>query len=125
MAHGEIIWSELNTRDPARAMAFYTAALGWTFTEMSMPSGPYHLVRNGDKPVMAGILDISGPEFDGIPEHWFTYISVDDVDARAAKAIQAGAALVRPIFDVPGVGRIAVVKEPGGAVVGWMKSMEG
>jgi predicted enzyme related to lactoylglutathione lyase len=27
---------------------------------------------------------------------------------------------MRPPFDVPGVGRIAILREPGGAVVGWM-----
>jgi len=26
----------------------------------------------------------------------------------------------RPIFDIPNVGRIAILKEPGGAGVGWM-----
>jgi predicted enzyme related to lactoylglutathione lyase len=27
---------------------------------------------------------------------------------------------MRPIFDVPGVGRIAILTEPGGAGIGWM-----
>jgi uncharacterized protein len=27
---------------------------------------------------------------------------------------------MKPIFDVPGVGRIAILLEPGGAGVGWM-----
>ncbi len=29
---------------------------------------------------------------------------------------------MRDIFDVPGVGRIAIVRDPTGAVVGWMTS---
>ena len=49
-----------------------------------------------------------------------SYLAVDDVDARVAKAIAAGAKLMRPIFDVPGVGRIAILDEPGGAGVAWM-----
>ena len=36
-----------------------------------------------------------------------SYIAVDDVDARVKKAQSLGATLMRPIFDVPGVGRIA------------------
>ena len=48
------------------------------------------------------------------------YIAVDDVDARMKKAQAAGAQLMRPIFDIPGVGRIAVLEEPGGAGIGWM-----
>jgi len=27
---------------------------------------------------------------------------------------------MRPIFDIPNVGRIAIIKEPGGAGIGWM-----
>jgi len=48
------------------------------------------------------------------------YIAVDDVDARAKKAVQAGAKIAQPAFDIPGVGRIVILAEPGGATVGWM-----
>jgi hypothetical protein len=48
------------------------------------------------------------------------YLAVDDVDARVKKAQTAGATLMRPIFDVPGVGRIAILREPGGAGIGWI-----
>jgi predicted enzyme related to lactoylglutathione lyase len=27
---------------------------------------------------------------------------------------------MRPVFDVPGIGRIAILREPGGASIGWM-----
>ncbi len=27
---------------------------------------------------------------------------------------------MRPIFDIPGVGRIAILTEPGGAGIGWI-----
>jgi len=27
---------------------------------------------------------------------------------------------MRPLFDIPGIGRIAILREPGGAGVGWM-----
>ena len=60
------------------------------------------------------------PQFDSVPESWMSYLAVDDVDARVKKAQSAGAILMRPIFDIPGVGRIAILKEPGGAGVGWM-----
>ncbi len=36
------------------------------------------------------------------------------------KAQAAGAKLMRPAFDNPGVGRIAILTEPGGAGVGWI-----
>jgi predicted enzyme related to lactoylglutathione lyase len=49
-----------------------------------------------------------------------SYIAVDDVDARVGKATKAGAKLMKPAFDVPGVGRIAILTQPGGAGIGWM-----
>ena len=85
--------------------------------------GTYWIAKVGDKPV-GGIFDISGPEFgqgpEQVPEGWMAYIEVDDVDARVAKAEKAGAKLMKPIFEVPGVGRIAVLMQPGGAGIGWM-----
>src|SRR5262249_54090018 len=48
------------------------------------------------------------------------YLAVDDVDARAKKATKAGATLMRPLFDIPGIGRIAILRYPGGAGVGWL-----
>jgi predicted enzyme related to lactoylglutathione lyase len=125
MSHGAIIWSELNTRDPAGAMAFYTATLGWTFHDVPLAGHTYWLARMDDAPVMAGIFDLRRPEFDGIGDHWLTYVGVDDVDRRVAEALALGATLIRPIFDVPGTGRIAIIRAPGGAVVGWMTSKEG
>ena len=52
------------------------------------------------------------------------YLAVDDVDARVKKAIAAGAKLMRPIFDVKGVGRIAILTEPGGAGIGWITPVQ-
>ena len=48
------------------------------------------------------------------------YIAVDDVDARVKKAVKAGAKVMKPAFDVPGVGRIVILTQPGGAGIGWM-----
>jgi predicted enzyme related to lactoylglutathione lyase len=55
-----------------------------------------------------------------MPEQWVPYLAVDRIDARYETALAAGATPMRPPFDVPGVGRIAILREPGGAVVGWM-----
>jgi hypothetical protein len=69
---------------------------------------------------VGGIFDISGPDYAGVPEGWMPYIAVDDVDARSKTAIAAGATVMKPTFDVPNVGRIVILREPGGAGIGWM-----
>jgi uncharacterized protein len=117
--HGNFHWNELMTRDAEKAKKFYGDAIGWTFDAMPMPSGTYWIAKVGSKPV-GGLFPMNGPDYNGVPEGWMSYIAVDDVDARTKKAQSAGATLVRPIFDVPGVGRIAILREPGGAGIGWM-----
>jgi predicted enzyme related to lactoylglutathione lyase len=87
---------------------------------MPIPEGgTYTLAMSGGIPV-AGILDVNGPDFDGTPESWMPYIAVDNVDERVKMATKAGAKVVKPAFEIPGVGRIVILQEPGGASVGWM-----
>ena len=119
-SHGTFCWNELMTRDVERAKAFYRETIGWSFEPMQMPGGgTYWCAMESGKPV-AGIFSLDSPEYDGVPESWMSYLAVDDVDKRVEVAIKAGARLMKPIFDVPGVGRIAILMEPGGAGVGWM-----
>jgi hypothetical protein len=118
-AHGHFHWNELVTRDVEKAKKFYGDVIGWTFDGMPMPDGTYWVAKMGDQPV-GGLFPIAGPQWEGVPEHWMSYLAVDDVDARVKKATAAGAKLMRPAFDIPGVGRIAILTEPGGAGVGWI-----
>lgn len=124
-SHGMFYWNELMTHDAERASKFYADTLGWSFEPMTMADGgTYLLVKVADQ-LVGGIFEMKGPEFAGRPEGWMAYIAVDDVDARVKKALDVGATLVRPAFDVPGVGRIAILSEPGGAVIGWMTPTQG
>jgi predicted enzyme related to lactoylglutathione lyase len=119
-SHGNFYWNELMTRDVARAKKFYADTMGWSYD--AMPSGggsTYWLAKSGDE-IVGGLFDISGPDFKDVPESWMSYIAVDNVDERVKKATAAGAKVMKPAFDVPNVGRIAVLLEPGGAAIGWM-----
>jgi predicted enzyme related to lactoylglutathione lyase len=118
-SHGSFYWNELLSRDVERDKKFYADTLGWAFDGMPMEQGTYWVAKVGEK-MVGGIFDISTPQFEGAPVGWLAYIAVDDVDARTAKATAAGATLMRPIFDVPGIGRIAMLREPGGAGIGWI-----
>jgi hypothetical protein len=120
-AHGHFHWNERLTRDIERAKRFYQETIGWTFAPMpTADSGTYWLASIDGSPPVAGLFPMDEPQFKDIPEHWMSYLAVDDVDARVRKAVDAGARLMRPIWDIPNVGRIAILTEPGGAGVGWM-----
>ena len=120
--HNTLVWNELITSGPAAATAFYSVLLGWTYDTMATESGAdCRVARLGDQPVTR-IMDMNGPDFTHLPPHWFSCIGVDDVNARVAKAETAGANILRPPFEVPDVGRIAILEYPTGAAVGWMSS---
>ena len=118
--HGTFYWNELLARNIEGAKKFYSDTLGWSYDAMPMPGGAtYWVAKMGDQPV-GGLFDISGPDYKDVPESWMSYIAVDDVDARLKKAVAAGGKVMKQPFDVPGVGRIAILLEPGGAGIGWM-----
>jgi predicted enzyme related to lactoylglutathione lyase len=119
IVHGVVCWSELAVHDMARAQKFYSDALGWRFEAMPMQDMTYWIILSGETRV-GGLFEMTGEQFKGVPEHWLTYIAVDDIDARLKKAVAAGARICKEAFDIPGVGRMAVLAEPGGAVVAWM-----
>lgn len=120
--HGSIWWNELNTRDPEAARAFHARVFGWEIEAMPMAGGGTYLVcKQGDRPV-AGIFDLRQiPDIpDTIPSHWMTYIAVDDVDASAETVRAAGGRVAKAPFDVEGVGRIAMIMDSTGGMVGIM-----
>ena len=119
MPHGHFHWNELQTRNAEKAMEFYGKTIGWTFDAMPMPSGDTYYICKQDGAMVAGIFTMSDPMFDGMPEHWFSYLEVDDVDAKVKEAVDAGGAIRREPFDT-NAGRLAIVADSNGAVAGWI-----
>ena len=123
--HGTVHWNELNTHDVAGAKAYYEKVCGWSFDTMPMESGDYHIAKIGDT-MIAGMFDVSDmPEMKEMPSHWLTYLAVDDVDAASEATKTAGGQVYREPWDIPGVGRIAIVADPSGAAIGLMTPSDG
>lgn len=119
--HGIAYWTELMTRDIARARDHYASICGWSYETSAMPDGTDYVLAMKDGRPVAGMMDISGrDEFADIAPHWHSYFAVDDVDAAVADSVALGGTLNGQIFDVPGTGRIAMITDPTGAPVGLM-----
>lgn len=110
-----VVWNELNTRDPEAAKSFYGDVFGWGFEEREFETGAYTSLKMGENSV-GGMIDIAGRAPDEVPAHWLVYFAVDDVDGAVAKAQGTGGGLALEPFDIAEVGRIAIVKDPFGAV---------
>ena len=121
-AHGTFNWRELMTNDVAKAKAFYAATLGWTYNDMPMQGGMTYTIAHSGQAMVGGVIDMTGITPPDAPPHWFNYIEVDDVDHRVALVPENGGKVMRPAFDIPNVGRIAIIGDATGAVVGLMTS---
>jgi predicted enzyme related to lactoylglutathione lyase len=113
-----ISWVDLATSDQAGAKQFYGGLLGWEYEDMPAGEGiVYSMAKHRGR--SAAAISPQQPEeaAQGIPPHWNVYVTVEDVDASAGKAREAGGNVLAPPFDVFDAGRMAVVADPAGAVL--------
>lgn len=111
---GTLTWNELNTRDPAGAGPFYSAALGLEPREIEGSQPQYTEWLVAGEPV-AGMLTIDDSWPADTPSHWMTYFNVESADATVARVIELGGVVLAPPFPA-GPGVVAVVQDPQGAV---------
>ncbi len=119
--HGQIWWTELNTWNPDEALKWYGAVMGWTFTEAPTATDdetrPYYIAMKDGRPV-AGIFTLFKPAFEGIPDHWFTYIAVENLDKALVHSEECGGKILRDPFVIPGMGKMCVHADSAGAIMG-------
>lgn len=119
---GTFCWYELATRAVEDSIAFYTALFGWTVRDWPMEAFTYRLFMRGED-MVGGLMAISGPEWEGIPNHWMPYVDVADVDERFKAVSGLGGSGCVPPTDIPEVGRFAVVNDPSGGVISMLKGL--
>jgi predicted enzyme related to lactoylglutathione lyase len=113
------IWHELTTPDLPTATQFYADVLGVSWESMPMDTGDdYTCLMVEGRPV-AGAFP---PPMEGVPPHWEVYFNVEDADATAGKVDGLGGQVPQAPWDVEGVGRLAILKDPQGAVFGLMQN---
>jgi predicted enzyme related to lactoylglutathione lyase len=114
--NGAFSWTELMTSDVAAARKFYGQLLGWDFQDMPMQQGGTYTVISAGGQKIGGIMH-TPPGAEGMPPTWGSYITVDDVDTRAAAVKKLGGKIVIPPTDIPNVGRFCVIHDPQGATI--------
>jgi uncharacterized protein len=116
-ANGEFCWVDLATTDVEGAKAFYGELLG-ADAELA-PGDPEETGGYGfftkDGKMICGF----GPvQREGQPPAWSSYVKVEDADATAEKAKEAGGQVVFGPIDLPDEsGRMAVFQDPTGAFI--------
>jgi uncharacterized protein len=115
---GRIIHVELTSADLDRAAAFYGKAFGWT-TEASPYIGGYLVASTGAGDGIDGA--IMSRDYQQQPA--IAWIEVDDLDATLAAVADAGGTAVSEPQELPGVGRLAYVRDPDGSLLGLRQSI--
>ena len=116
MCPGQFGWNELLSTDVEASKKFYSGLLGWTTA--AGPGPDYTIFRQGEKGV-GGLMKVPQP---GMPAQWLAYVVVENVDATTAKVAGLGGKVMAQPFDIPNVGRIAVILDPQGASIGLFQS---
>ncbi len=118
LLHGAFSWCELLTNDPEAAKSFYAKLFNWTLEAApNAPSGIDYTIAKIDGEPVAGLMAIP-PGSPGMPAHWGSYVTVNNVDTTAAQATALGATVCVPPQDIPLVGRFSMLQDPQGAVFG-------
>lgn len=110
---GALTWNELATPDLEASERFYGELFGWSTEPLPDSPIPYRVIKNADGHTNGGISAMV-PE--GTPPHWLVYFGAEDVDRAIAKVGELGGATMMEPTDIGRAGRIAVARDPQGAV---------
>lgn len=112
--------------DVERARHFYSALLGWKIEPArdtpgmpGMEAMQYHTISTGA--AREGTLDSGGLYRRHMNEPVLDFVEVEDVDAVAAKVEELGGKITLPKTDIPGVGRVAMIQDTEGNMIGIWK----
>ena len=112
---GCMAWNELQSRAPEKASSFYKDLFDWQLEPIEQDGATVYLtIRNSAGWMNGGIMPLSGRQGDA-PSFWLTYFTVPSCDRAVELAKESGGGLLAGPME-PGMGRIAVLNDPQGAV---------
>ncbi|MGH2539372.1 MAG: VOC family protein [Actinomycetota bacterium] len=109
---GTFSWVELWTTDPDDAKRFYGELFGW------QTEGASATATLSGQAVAAITAQPDRQRSAGVPPHWLSYVTVASADDSATRAAELGGSVHAGPFDVGDAGRIAVVADPTGSMLG-------
>lgn len=107
---GALIWNELVTAEPDKALPFYETVVGLTGNAEAMEG---YTILEADGEQVGGCTT---PPMPDVPAHWQVYFATETTDGTVQKIKATGGRVLAEPFDVPEVGRMAVAEDPQGAV---------
>jgi uncharacterized protein len=108
-----VVHWEINARDGQKLHEFYRTLFDWKI--QLDPQLHYGIVETGGQGGINGGISTLPPE---VPPYVTFYVQVDDLQAYLAKAESLGGKTTLPPMPIPGMGSIAMFRDPEGLIVG-------
>lgn len=121
---GAMCWAQLASRNIEASKRFYGAVFGWVGFTTPYETSTYTRFRLDGREV-AGMVEMDRSWPRELPSHWMPYFAVEDCDVVAAKVDQLGGEVAVEPYDLPDMGRAAVLGDPHGAVFSVMARQPG
>ena len=112
-APGTPMWVDHTSRDVQASAQFYGQLFGWEISAGNDPSGYIH-IKNGEE--FIGGIQASANRNPNAPPHWLIYFLVSDCNVAGERATGLGAQFLLQPMEMENVGRMAILKDPQGAV---------
>jgi hypothetical protein len=112
---GAPCWIDLYSSDTDKATEFYGKIFGWSTESAGADFGGYFTFLKDGKHIGGG-MENDGTQ--GYPDMWTVYLMTDDVDRTVKDAAATGGEVRLEPMDVGQNGRMAMIGDPGQAVVG-------
>ncbi len=116
---GVICWVDLTTPDVDSAKRFYGRLFGWSFEDIETEEGLIYSMAQIHGYNVCGFepMDREVQQAGELP-YWTAYVKHSDVDSAAQKAAAGGGEVLIPPFDLLDSGRMTVIEDPTGAMIG-------
>jgi predicted enzyme related to lactoylglutathione lyase len=114
-------WTELATRDPEGAIAFYADVFGWGHETSESMGMAYTEFKVGDRSI-AGMMAMDENIPADVPSYWMPYFEVTDPARTTAEASALGAQTFAEPMEIPTVGTFAILRDPQGATFGVIRT---
>jgi predicted enzyme related to lactoylglutathione lyase len=112
---GSITWMDLTVKPAVKVRDFYKAVAGWKSSDVDMGGySDFCMNQPVDGKTVAGVCHARG-ENANLPPQWLIYINVANLKRSLAACRRRGGKVLCPVREMGG-GKMAVIRDPAGAV---------
>ena len=121
---GKFVWFDLFTRDLPVACDFYGQLFGWSFENTAPGNATLKTISYEGIPI-GNAAQIDSHMDKTAESRWFSFMSVADVDQTVERVTKSGGSVHIPPKDTPHRGRLALLRDPQGALFAVLTASKG